>query len=140
MSTNEYKFEITEEKNNTRLDSALAVLIPEISRTRIKNIINEGFVKINKIQITQPSIKIRSSDIVEVSIPEPKEVNISAKDIKLDIRYEDDDLLIVNKSPEMVVTEKPLEIYFFTVSKEIAILFSFISLSTTDPNIISYYL
>jgi len=35
MSTNEYKFEITEEKNNTRLDSALAVLIPEISRTRI---------------------------------------------------------------------------------------------------------
>ncbi len=83
MSINEYKFEITEEKNNTRLDSALAVLIPTISRTRIKNIINEGFVKINKIQITQASIKIRSSDIVEVSIPEPKEVNISAKDIKL---------------------------------------------------------
>ena len=98
MSTNEYKFEITEEKNNTRLDSALAVLIPTISRTRIKNIINEGFVKINKIQITQASIKIRSSDIVEVSIPEPKEVNISAKDIKLDIRYEDADLLIINKS------------------------------------------
>ena len=48
MSINEYKFEITEEKNNTRLDSALAVLIPTISRTRIKNIINEGFVKINK--------------------------------------------------------------------------------------------
>lgn len=103
MSINEYKFEITEEKNNTRLDSALAVLIPTISRTRIKNIINEGFVKINKIQITQASIKIRSSDIVEVSIPEPKEVNISAKDIKLDIRYEDADLLIINKSPEMVV-------------------------------------
>jgi 23S rRNA pseudouridine1911/1915/1917 synthase len=96
MSINEYKFEITEEKNNTRLDSALAVLIPEISRTRIKNIINEGFVKINKIQITQPSIKIRSSDIVEVLIPEPKEVNIAAKDIKLDIRYEDADLLIIN--------------------------------------------
>jgi len=103
MSINKYKFEITEEKNNTRLDSALANLIPEISRTRIKNIINEGFVKINKIQITQPSIKIKSSDIIEVSIPEPKEVNISAKNIKLDIRYEDDDLLIVNKSPEMVV-------------------------------------
>jgi len=103
MSINEYKFEITEEKDNTRLDSALAVLIPEISRTRIKNIINEGFVKINKIQITQPSIKIRFSDIIEVTIPEPKEVNISAKDIKLDIRYEDADLLIVNKSPEMVV-------------------------------------
>ncbi len=64
MSINEYKFEITEEKNNARLDSALAVLIPTISRTRIKNIINEGFVKINKIQITQASIKIRSSDIV----------------------------------------------------------------------------
>ena len=94
MSINEYKFEITEEKNNTRLDSALAVLIPTISRTRIKNIINDGFVKINKIQITQASIKIRSSDIVEVSIPEPKEVNILAKDIKLDIRYEDADLLI----------------------------------------------
>ncbi len=79
MSINEYKFEITEEKNNTRLDSALAVLIPEISRTRIKNIINEGFVKINKIQITQPSIKIRSSDIVEVSIPEPKKLIFQQK-------------------------------------------------------------
>jgi len=103
MSINEYKFEITEEKNNTRLDSALAILIPEISRTRIKNIINDGFVKINKIKIIQPSIKIKTSDVVEVEIPEPKEVNISAKDIKLDIRYEDVDLLIVNKSPEMVV-------------------------------------
>ncbi len=67
-----------------------------------KNIINEGFVKINKIQITQASIKIRSSDIVEVSMPEPKEVNIAAKDIKLDIRYEDADLLIINKSPEIL--------------------------------------
>jgi len=103
MSADEYKFEITEEKNNARLDSTLAVLIPNISRTRIKNIINEGFVKINKIQITQASIKAHSSDIIEVSIPEPKEVNISAKNIKLDIRYEDKDLLIVNKSPEMVV-------------------------------------
>lgn len=103
MSINEYKFEIAEDKNNKRLDSALAILIPEISRTRIKNIINEGFVKINKVPITQPSMKIRSSDIIEVSIPEPKEVNISAKNIKLDIRYEDDDLLIINKSPEMVV-------------------------------------
>ena len=56
MSINEYKFEITQEKNNTRLDSALAILIPEISRTRIKNIINEGFVKINKIKIIQPSV------------------------------------------------------------------------------------
>ncbi|MEY4790917.1 MAG: hypothetical protein RIT21_405, partial [Pseudomonadota bacterium] len=103
MPINEYKFEITEEKNNTRLDSTLAILIPNISRTRIKNIINEGFVKINKAQITQASIKVHSSDIIEVSIPEPKEVNIAAKDIKLDIRYEDADLLIINKSPEMVV-------------------------------------
>ena len=71
MSINEYKFEIAEDKNNKRLDSALAILIPEISRTRIKNIINEGFVKINKVPITQPSMKIRSSDIIEVSIPEP---------------------------------------------------------------------
>ena len=59
MSANEYKFEITEEKNNTRLDSTLAILIPNISRTRIKNIINEGFVKINKAQITQASIKVK---------------------------------------------------------------------------------
>ena len=79
MSINEYKFEITEEKNNTRLDSALAVLIPEISRTRIKNIINEGFVKINKIQITQPSIKIRFSDIIEVTIPEPRKLIFQQK-------------------------------------------------------------
>ncbi len=62
-----------------------------------------AYFKSRSGQITQASIKVHSSDIIEVSIPEPKEVNISAKNIKLDIRYEDKDLLIVNKSPEMVV-------------------------------------
>ena len=50
MSVNEYKFEITEEKDNTRLDSALAVLIPEISRTRIKILLMKVLLKLIKFK------------------------------------------------------------------------------------------
>lgn len=103
MTKNNYKLEIKEKYNNKRLDFTIASLIPEISRTRIKNIINAGFVKVNNEQSFEASRKIKTQDIIEVIIPEAKEVDIKPRNIKIDIRYEDDDLLIINKSPEMVV-------------------------------------
>ena len=50
MSINKYKFEITEEKNNTRLDSALANLIPEIRRTELKILLTKDLLKLIKFK------------------------------------------------------------------------------------------
>lgn len=86
-----------------RLDKFLSLHVPNASRTKIQNGIEAEAVKVNG-QVTKASYKIKPLDIVTLSLPEPpRDTEIIPEDIPLDIIYEDDVLLIVNKPTGMVV-------------------------------------
>ncbi|MHB1127747.1 MAG: RluA family pseudouridine synthase [Bacillota bacterium] len=80
--------------------------IPRLSRNRVQELIAEGKVTVST-NIAKPSYKLRDGDQVEVHIPEAREAQIEPEDIPLDILYEDQDVIIVNKSRGMVVHPAP---------------------------------
>ena len=91
-----------EEYVGIRIDKALSELNTDISRATVQRLIEEGRVQVNGKTI-KASYKLQSGDIIDVEIDEPKEVNIVAQDIPLDIIYEDKDILVINKQKGLVV-------------------------------------
>lgn len=85
-----------------RLDAYISKEIEDLSRSMIQKLLEEDKINVNG-KIEKPSYKIQEGDIIEVSIEEPKEVKIEAQDIPLDIIYEDNDILVVNKQKGLVV-------------------------------------
>ena len=88
---------VEDEDKNLRIDSFLSKK-KEISRTRIKNLILSKNLKINNKIIINPSKKISIGDKIIFEIPEPKKATLKPYNYKLDIFYEDKDLIIINKS------------------------------------------
>ena len=88
---------VEDEDKNLRIDSFLSKK-KEISRTRIKNLILLKNLKINNKIIINPSKKISIGDKIIFEIPEPKKATLKPYNYKLDIFYEDKDLIIINKS------------------------------------------
>ena len=87
----------------SRIDKFLQSQLNELSRTRIQNFIREGHVKLNDNIIYETSKKIRNKDKIEVNFPKSKETLIKPHNIPLNILYDDDDIIIINKSPGVVV-------------------------------------
>ena len=77
--------------------------INELSRTRLQALIRDGQVKLNNKIIHSSSKKIKREDEVKVIFPPPKETLIKPNKIPLDILYDDDDIIVINKSPGVVV-------------------------------------
>jgi pseudouridine synthase, rluA family len=77
--------------------------LPEISRSFIQKLIESGAVRVNGQLCTSKKHKVSKDDAVELQIPEPKALEAKAEDIPLQLVYEDDDLLVVNKPRGMVV-------------------------------------
>ena len=88
---------VKEIEKTQRVDQFLSNKEKDLSRTRIKNLILNKKLKINKKIITDPSKKICADDFINLEIPEPKKTSLKKYNFKLDIVYEDKDLLIVNK-------------------------------------------
>ncbi len=88
---------VEDEDKNLRIDSFLSKK-KEISRTRIKNLILSKNLEINNKIIINPSKKISTGDKIIFEIPEPKKATLKPYNYKLDIFYEDKDLIIINKS------------------------------------------
>ena len=84
-------------ENGQRVDQFISNKEKDLSRTRIKKLILNKKLKINKKYITDPSKKICTDDCINLEIPEPKKASLKPFNFKLDIAYEDKDLLIVNK-------------------------------------------
>ena len=103
MSANLKKFTIQEEDSENRLDIILTKLIPDLSRSNLKRIIELKQVKINDSIENSPSKKLKTEDIIEINLVPSDEIKILPTNIKLDIVYEDIDILIVNKPAGMVV-------------------------------------
>ena len=86
-----------------RLDVFISSKITDLSRTRIKNLILENMVKINNQICYEPSKKINLEDNLIIKIPPPKKTNIKPYNYNLDIIFEDNDIIIVNKPAGLVV-------------------------------------
>lgn len=98
-----YIFLINKEQQSTRLDLVLSLQFEEISRSFVQKLIEIGNVKINGESCLLKKYKVREGDCIEINIPKPKELNIEAENIPIDIVYEDDDVLVVDKPRGMVV-------------------------------------
>ncbi len=98
-------FNITVPLNShgNRIDKFLQSQINELSRTRLQALIRDGQVKINNIIINSASRKIKEEDQIKVNFPPPKETIIKPNKIPLDILYDDDDIIVINKSSGVVV-------------------------------------
>ncbi|MCB1592857.1 MAG: RluA family pseudouridine synthase [Alphaproteobacteria bacterium] len=94
---------LPEEQAGQRADKALAALSPELSRTRIQALIEEGQVSINGDALGSASRKLEAGDHVRIVMPAPVPSVPAAENIPLDIVYEDEDLLVINKAAGMVV-------------------------------------
>ncbi len=93
--------------DNNRLDSWLSEQLPELSRSRVQKIIKEGGVRLNGQVCSAKKTKLKLGDRLEITIPPVKPLELQSEDIPLDILYEDDALLIVNKPAGMVVHPAP---------------------------------
>lgn len=97
-----YVFKITEELEGERIDKALGGLIDSLSRSFIQKFIKDGMVTVNG-QIVKQSCKVFTDDEVVFELPDAVEPDIPAENIPLDILYEDQDVIVVNKPKGMVV-------------------------------------
>ena len=85
-----------------RLDAYLARAVPDMTRSAAQRLIEEGCVLRNG-KPAKKNDKLNPGDTVDVTIPEPKETEIVPTDIPLDIVYEDEDVLVINKPKGLVV-------------------------------------
>ena len=94
---------VGDEDKNLRVDVFINRKENEISRTRIKNLILDKKLKLNNKIIEDPSKKVSFGDILELVIPKPKKASIKPYEYKLDIIYEDQDLIVLNKPAGIVM-------------------------------------
>jgi 23S rRNA pseudouridine1911/1915/1917 synthase len=86
-----------------RLDRVLAARIPSLSRSRLKALILDGQVTVDGRTILDPSADVKSGEVVHVNLPPPEEAVPRGEAIPLDIIYEDDQLIVINKPKDLVV-------------------------------------
>lgn len=96
-------YKATNDDEGARLDKVLAGAWPDQSRSRIKALIEDGQLTLNGLPARKMSAKVREGDIFHLIVPPPEEAEPTPEDIKLDVLYEDDDLLVINKPAGMVV-------------------------------------
>jgi len=96
-------FIVEENENNLRVDIFINKREELISRTRIKNLILKEKLKLNNEIITNPSKKVLIGDKLTLNIPEPEEASLKPYDFKLEIIFEDEDLLIINKPARIIM-------------------------------------
>jgi len=89
--------------DGSRIDKFLQSELKDLSRTRIQKLIKEGFINLNNTKTLNSSKKIKMKDLIEINFPPPKNTHIKANKIPLDIIYDDDDIVVINKSPGVVV-------------------------------------
>lgn len=86
-----------------RIDKFLMARLPNVTRTKIQDGIHLGFVKVNE-KVIKPNYKVHPGDVITVSLPEPpRDTDVVPENIPLNVVYEDDHVLVVNKPAGMVV-------------------------------------
>ena len=96
------KYKIGEENVNCRIDKLIPILNKNITRAMAQKLLDEENILVNGSKI-KSSYKVKLNDEICMQIPEPKETEIIAEDIPLDVLYEDEDIIAINKPKGMVV-------------------------------------
>ncbi len=99
-------FTIETDDVNKRVDVFLNEEMEDVSRSALQKNIEKGNITVNGEKISK-NYKLRIGDIVEAELPPPENIDIVPEDIPLDIMYEDDDLIVINKPQNMVVHPAP---------------------------------
>lgn len=102
MLDREERYVAEEVFSGQRIDSVVADLEEDCSRSYIQKLIKDGIVFVNE-KVVKANYKVNTGDLIRYTIPAPVDLNIEAEDIPLDILYEDDDIIVVNKPKGMVV-------------------------------------
>lgn len=96
------KFIVSQEEINKRIDSYLSEKNVDLSRVAIQRLIAEEKIKVNDKKV-KPSYKVQENDEITLEEEQPKEITLKAQNIPLEIIYEDNDIIVVNKPKGMVV-------------------------------------
>ncbi len=97
------EFDVPSEHEGKRADKVLSALCSEMSRSRLQSLIKSGDVCLNGKPLKTASLKVSEGDVFTLGIPEPVEAEPCPQDIPLDIVYEDDEMLVINKQAGLVV-------------------------------------
>lgn len=98
---------VSEDSGGTRLDAYISSQIEELSRNYAQQIIESGCVSVNGKEELSKKTKVKSGDSIEIDYPEPETLNVEPQDIPIEIVYEDDDVIVVEKPRGMVVHPSP---------------------------------
>jgi 23S rRNA pseudouridine1911/1915/1917 synthase len=96
------EFVVTENDAKLRLDQFLTKRLPEYSRSRLQQLIRSGFVRLNE-QITRPRQIIRGGDKIDLREPPVEKIHVRPESIALDVLFEDDDIIVINKPAGLTV-------------------------------------
>lgn len=102
----EYNIDASEEWIDKRIDKMLSEYFADYSRSFLKKLFDDGLITVNNKSV-KPSYKVKSADMIDISVPDPVNIDIAPENIPLDIIYEDDDIILVNKPKGMVVHPAP---------------------------------
>lgn len=104
--TEKCRFVVSEDNEKKRLDLFLSENMDDVSRTRIKSAIEESCIKVNG-EIVKPNYRLKIGDVIDVNIPPRERPSLKPENIPLDILYEDQDIIVINKPRGMVVYPAP---------------------------------
>ena len=99
---------VDENDENKRLDSFLSEITPDVSRSKIQSLIKNGGVKLND-EAKKPSYQLKENDKIEFELPQDEEIKIEPQNIPLEIVYEDENMLVVNKPSGMLTHPTAIE-------------------------------
>ena len=99
-------FIVRERDCGSRIDTLLASLCPDLSRSYVQTLISEGHITLDGLKV-KPSYRVSVGQVAEISYVQPTVTSIDSQDIPLDVVYEDDDFLAVNKPAGLVVHPAP---------------------------------
>lgn len=99
---------VDENDENKRLDSFLSEITPDLSRSKIQSLIKNGGVKLND-EAKKPSYQLKENDKIEFELPQDEEIKIEPQNIPLEIVYEDENMLVVNKPSGMLTHPTAIE-------------------------------
>ncbi len=102
MKAQHFRYVVTDEMDKERVDKLVSTLSDSLSRSYIQKLIKDGLVLINDKKV-KPSTVISEGDVIDMDVPEAVLPDIEPEDIPLDIIYEDNDVIVVNKPKNMVV-------------------------------------
>ena len=99
--------QVVVDRSAERLDVFVARRIPELTRSRVRRLINEGLVTVDDREVAKAALKLEAGQRVTVTVPPPEPLDLEPEDIPLSIVYEDDDLLVVDKPAGLTVHPSP---------------------------------